>query len=119
MDLLKDIAEIVKNDKEHNVEVKINQYEVVIYLEYNPEYSDDRKCIIPIAYTSIEEVTYIPQDELVKIYNPTAFGIDLNEIKLIQRIMIYLESHKRELNTLCSMYSLDNRRDLDDEDWGQ
>lgn len=59
----------------------------------------------------LEEFTYIPQEELVKIYNPSDFGIDLNEIKLIKKIMKYMENYTTELNELRGKYSLSYRHD--------
>lgn len=111
MDFLKDIANIVKDDKEHNVEVKVNSAEVVVYLEYNPEQSYDSKCIIPIAYTPLKEFAYISHNELTEMFNPSDFGIDLKEIKLIKKIMKYMEKHSVELNELCSRYDLRDRHD--------
>lgn len=111
MDFLKDIANIVKDDKAHNVEVKVNSSKVVVYLEYDPEQSLDEKCIIPIAYTPFNEFAYIPHDELVEMYNPLDFGIDFHEISLIKRIMMCMENHKKELNELCGKYDLRDRHD--------
>lgn len=111
MDFLKDIAKIVKDDKEHNIEVKVNSCEVVIYLEYDPDQSFDSKCIIPITYEPLGELVYIPQDELVRIFNPAQYGVDLNEIKLIKKIMKYMEKHKKELDELCGRYNLIDRHE--------
>lgn len=111
MNLLKDIAEIVKDDREHSVEVKINSLGVTVYLEYDPEETFASKCVIPIAYTSLEEFVYIPHSELVEIFSPSDYGIDLNEITLIKRIMKYMEKHKSELNELCCRYNLIDRHD--------
>lgn len=115
MNLLKDIAKIVKDDKEHNIEVKVASSEVVVYLEYDPEQSFDSKCIIPIAYEPGEEIAYIPHNELVKIFNPSDFGITLNEVKLIKKIMKYMEKHSVELNELCGRFDLRDRHDY----WGE
>lgn len=101
----------MKDDKEHNVEVKVNSSEVVVYLEYDPEQSFDSKCIIPVAYDSGEEFAYIPHNELIKIFNPSDCGIELNEIRLIKKIMKYMEKHSVELNELCGRYHLKNRHD--------
>lgn len=109
MDLLKDIAEIMQDDSEHGLEVKVSSSAVVIYLDYDPERIHDERCIIPIAYDPIEEITYVPHDELLKIFKPHEYGIAYNEIKLIKKIMKYLERHKEELNELCNRYDLSGR----------
>lgn len=111
MDLLKDIAKIVKDDKEHNVEIKVNSTEVVVYLKYNPEDQIKPECAIPIAYDPGEEFAYIPQDELVKVYNMSDYGIDLNKIRLIKKIMKYMEKYSIEINELCGRYDLRDRHD--------
>lgn len=109
MDLLRDIAEIIKDDKEHNVEVKVDCCGVMVYLEYNP--SEVENCIIPIYYTTMEEFAYIPHDELVKKFIPNDFGIYLNEVRLIQKIMEYMENNKQEINKLCWSYDFEYRKD--------
>ena len=107
MDLLRDIAEIAKDDKEHNVEVKIDLYGVTVYLEYDPEVENDT--IIPIQYTAFEEFAYIPHEEFIKKFKPSDFGVDLSEIKLIQKIMEYMENNKVEINKICERFNLNRK----------
>lgn len=109
MDLLKDIAEIMKDDTEHGLEVKVNSSGVVVYLDYDPERISDERCIIPIAYDPIDEITYVHHEELMKIFKPLDHGISYDEIKLIKKIMKYLERHKEEINELCNLYDLSGR----------
>lgn len=109
MDLLKDIAEIVKDDEEHNVEVKVDNCGVTVYLESDPDSGEN--CVIPIHYSSLEEFIYIPHDEFVEKFRPKDFGIDLQEIKLIQKLMEYIENNKRTINKLCMKYDLEFRNE--------
>lgn len=107
MDLLNDIVVIVKDDKEHNIEVRFDTFGISIYLECEPNINDN--CIIPIRYTALEEFAYIPQDELIEKFNPNDFGIDLSEIKLIQKIMEYLEKNKEKINAMCNWFDCSYR----------
>lgn len=44
IDIFKDIAEIVKDDKEHDIKVIVDSYGITVELEYEPEENDD--CIV-------------------------------------------------------------------------
>lgn len=109
MDLLKDIKDILKNDKEHNLKIEVNCYSVKVYLEYDPEMNFMEKVIIPIEYTTIEELAYIPDDDYREKFNVDDLGLDLHEITLIKEIIEYLESHREEIRELCNGYSWEDR----------
>jgi len=109
MNLLKDIKEIVKNDREHNVEVQVDGFGIRVFLEYDPESTFERKMIIPIEYAALEEFAYIPDTNFKEMYNPNDYGITLDEIILIKDIMEYLESHKSEISELCNSFMLEYR----------
>ena len=115
MNLLEDIKDIVKNDKEHNVKVEIDRYTVRVYLDCDNENFCDERTMIPIEYTTLEEFAYIPDDEYRAKFNVNDFGIDLYEIRLIKEIMEYLESHGEEICELCRGYSWEYRGEKDDE----
>lgn len=111
MDLLRDIKNILKDDREHHLRVEVDYYFVKVYLEYDPEMNFEEKTIIPIEYTIIEEFAYIPDDEYRNRFTVNDYGLDLNEITLIKEIMEYLESHKQEITELCSGYLWEDRED--------
>lgn len=116
MDLLRDIKNILKNDKEHHLKVEIDSFSVKVYLEYDPETNYEEKTIIPIEYTTVEEFAYIPDDEYRKRFNVDDYGLDLNEITLIKEIMEYLEAHKKEIGELCSGLVWEDRKDDGEDD---
>ena len=109
MDLLKDIKEIVKNDKEHNVKIEVDNLSVRVYLDYDPSNDYEEKTLIPIEYTTVEEFAYIPDNEYREKFNVNDYGIDLHEITLIKEIMEYLGSHGKEIKELCEGYSWEYR----------
>mgnify|MGYP003291505636 CR=1 FL=1 len=113
MDLLKNIKEIVKNDKEHNVKIEIDSLGVKVYLDYDPSNDYEEKTLIPIEYTVAEEFAYIPDNEYREKFNVNDYGIDLYEITLIKEIMECLESHKHEIGELCRGYSWESRKGED------
>lgn len=124
MELLRDIAALVKDDREHNIEVKINSDGVTVYLEYDPDRDMNGQCIIPIQYDTLYESACIPQEELIEKFKPNEGGIDLGEIKLIKKIMKYMEKNKEDINELCALFDLAVRHDLDncsedDSSWGE
>ena len=109
MNLLEDIKEIVKRDKEHNVKIEVDNLGVKVYLDYDPSNDYEEKTLIPIEYTTLEEFAYIPDTEYREKFNVNDYGIDLHEITLIKEIMEYLESHGKEIRELCSGYSWEYR----------
>ena len=109
MNLLNDIKEFLKDDDEHNLKIAVDWEGVTVYLDYDPALDFEGNCVIPIHYTTIEEVCYIPHDEYCKLFKPTDFGVDYSEIKIIEKIMGYLEKHKQEINELCKGYLIEER----------
>lgn len=109
MDILQDIKNIVKNDKEHMVKVEVAWDGVTVYLDYDPSKEFHEDCVIPIHYCVIDGFSYIPDDRFRELYKPCDYGIDLNEITLIKEIMEYFESHKKEIAELCDSYDLEWR----------
>ena len=109
MNLLEDIKKIVKNDKEHNVKVEVDDMSVKVYLDYDPENTWDEKTIIPIEYNTLDEFAFIPDREYREKFIVDDFGIDLHEIALVKKIMEYLEAHKEDIDKLCGGYSWEER----------
>ena len=107
IDIFKDIAEIVKDDREHDIKVVVDSYGITVELEFEPFVSGD--CIIPIRYDMLEEFVYIPDSEYREKFKPNDYGIDLNEIKMIHGIMEYFEMHKEEINEICQKFNVDSR----------
>lgn len=111
MDILQDIKNIVKNDKEHMVKVEVAWDGVTVYLDYDPSKEFYEDCVIPIHYCTVDEFAYIPDDKFKELYKPCDYGMDLNEITLMKEIMEYLESHKKEIDELCNGYDWEFRKD--------
>ena len=109
MNLLNDIKEFLKDDEEHNLKIEVDWDGITVYLDYDPALDFEKNCVIPIHYTAIEEFFYIPHEEYCDLYKPTDFGIDYSEIKIIEKIMGYLEKHKQEINELCRGYLIEER----------
>lgn len=109
IDILKDIADLLKDDKDHNLEVKVNNSGVTVYLDCDPNEELNRSCVIPIKYDTLDDYACIPSDELTDIFRPNEGGIELEEIKLVQSIMTYLENNSSKINELCSSYDICDR----------
>lgn len=78
-------------------------------MQYDPNEEFDENCIIPIHYTTVEDFAYIPDGECREKYNPSDYGIDTSEIRLISGIMDYLELHGDEINELCNGLDFQDR----------
>ena len=87
MDILQDIKNIVKNDKEHMVKVEVAWDGVTVYLDYDPSKEFHEDYVIPIHYCTVDEFAYIPDDKFKESYKPCDYGMDLNEITLMKEIM--------------------------------
>ena len=111
MDILQDIKNIVKNDKEHMVKVEVAWDGVTVYLDYDPSKEFHEDYVIPIHYCTVDEFAYIPDDRFKELYKPCDYGMDLNEITLMKEIMEYLESHRTEIAELCHGYDWEFRKD--------
>lgn len=109
MDILKDIAELVRDDKEHNVEVRIDSLGLTVYLDYDPNQDFEQQCIIPIHYDAMYQNACIPQEELIEKFKPNEGGIELSETLLACKIMKYMEDHKDYISELCLLYDLADR----------
>lgn len=106
IEILYEIAKAVKDDEKHNIEVKIDSFGLTVYLDYDPDRNFKEECIIPIHYDPLYDNVYIPQDELIDKFRPEEGGIELDEIKLIGKIMELLNDNKEKINNICSLYDL-------------
>lgn len=103
INVVEDIAKILKNDKLHDVEVHISASEIVVNLICK-EYVG----VIPIKFDSNEYEIYIPKENLTSV-----IGID--DIPAIKDVMDYLEKHTSELNEICTGFDIFGRQELNCE----
>ena len=81
INLLNDIKEIVKSDKEHRIAIMIDSVYIDIKLIYDPERTFEESCFfIPIRYSSLEGYSYIDNSQYKENYKNTDIGINLEEI---------------------------------------
>ncbi len=102
MKLIRDIIDLAKDYKDYNIKVLFEELDVTVYLSYDPDHQYRDEMVIPIRLDLLEQLTYIPHDEYVKTFNPDEYGIVLDDIKLIHKIMKYLDKHSVEISKLCS-----------------
>lgn len=115
MDILKDIRDILKNDREHHLKIEVDSMSIKVYLEYDPECDFTERTVIPIEYSILDEFACIPDDEYRERFRVNDYGITSDEVVLIKEIMEYLESHKKEIEELCYGYVWQNRKDKYEE----
>lgn len=116
MNLLNDIKDILKDDTEHHLKIEIDALGVTVYLDYDPccDYKED--VILPIYYNAVDEFCYIPHNKYCEMYKPCAYGLEFTEIRLVEKIMSYLDSHKKEINKLCDGYDIEDRKEKHDDE---
>jgi hypothetical protein len=117
INILEDIKDIAKDDREHRITIEANCVEIRVCLEYDPDMNFNEKCIIPIVYDILDEFAYIPDSEMREEWNPSDYGIDYHEVCLIKDIMEYLESHREEIKVLC--YGLDLNKGYEEKQIGE
>lgn len=118
MNLLKDIAKILKDDNEHLVTIKVDNIGVRVYLDFDPEKTFEERYIIPIHYDVLDKAAYISDSEYKEKYQDCDYGIGYNEIVLIGKIMKYLIDNGEEIEELCNSldFELKNIKKNEDED---
>ena len=109
MNLLNDIKKFLKDDDEHVLKIEIAWDGVTVYLDYDPELEFREESIIPIHFTTVEEFCYIPHDKYIEMFKPCDFGMHTSEVKLVAKIMEYLDNHKEDIKKLCKGLLVDER----------
>lgn len=115
MKFLNEIKKILKDDTRHMVSINIAWYGVTIYLDDDPESNFEEKYVIPIHYSTLEEFSYIPDGEYRTKCQESDYGIDFEEIVLIQKIMKCLDKNKVEINEFCSNLEVESRKETINE----
>ena len=91
INIIEDIAKVVKYDKRHNVKVVVEPNSITILLS---EGNFDDVCDIPIKYDCSDGI-YIDNEKQKGV-------ISICEINIVKDIMEYLEKHMNELDELCT-----------------
>lgn len=99
INVVEDIAKIMKYDKSHNVKVVVEPSEVTVFLN-EKEYNS----IIPIKYDCEDVAIYISNEKQQGV-------IGICEIDIIKNIMEYLEDHMDELDKLCNQCDWSGRQE--------
>lgn len=115
MNLLEDIKNIVKDNKEHHLKIEVDCLGIRVLLIYDPkdEYNEDT--IIPIEYNPYDGFAYISDSGYREMFKPCDYGLTLDEVTLVKNIMEYLESHKEEIKNLCNGYAWEDRLEKENE----
>ena len=101
--LLKALLDIMEGDELHSLKIIIEPYSIKVVLDCDTEQlSESSKLEIPIEYETLGRFAYIPNEEFKENFNPEEYGIDSNEIILINKIMQCLESHGEEIDEYTS-----------------
>lgn len=99
INVVEDIAKVVKYDKSHNVKVVVEPSGITVSLS---EGSFDDICDIPIKYDS--DGIYIDNEKQKGV-------IGICDINIVKDIMEYLEKHMNELDELCTQCDWSGRQE--------
>lgn len=110
INLIQDLIDITKNDSRHHVKIVIDDIYFTVYIDDDSDETYEERYVIPIRYDCCSGFCYIPHDEYCEIMHDNDFGIDLEEINLIQKIMQYMENSKDEIEAACYSLSLSKRK---------
>ena len=100
INVVEDIAKVVKYDKRHNVKVVVDPNSITISLS---EGSFDDVCDIPIKYDCSDGI-YIDNKKQKGV-------IGICDINIVKDIMEYLEDHMNELDELCTQCDWSGRHE--------
>ena len=109
MNLINDIKDLLKYDTSHILRIELSSSSLKIYLEYDLDLNKDDTDIIPIEYSFIDDIIYIPNNEFNEMYNPSDYGLDINDINIIYNIMNYLNKYREEIKELCYGFDVIDR----------
>lgn len=116
INVIQDIIDIVQNDSRHHVKIVMDGIYFTVYLDDDEECAFEEKYIIPIRYDCLDDNCYIPHNEYCEMMHDNDFGIDMEEISLIHKIMQCMKNNKNEINQICNCLSLNNRKSSQEED---
>ena len=100
INVVEDIAKVVKYDKRHNVKVVVEPNSITISLS---EGSFDDVCDIPIKYDCSDGI-YIDNEKQNGV-------IGICDINIVKDIMEYLDKHMNELDELCTQCDWSGRHE--------
>ena len=113
--IIEGIKEIVKEDNAHNLEFRIDQFGLKVYLIWDENNNGEENFIIPIYCNILDGLCYIPQGEFKETYKDEEYyGIDLKEIEIVYKIMEYMELHKEEISDICYGCNWEDRENKED-----
>ena len=106
INLIEDIIKIVQDDNRHTIKIEIEPVWLTIYLSDDPDDDYEEKYIIPIRYDSLTEGIYIADKEYKEMTEDNDTGIDFEEVRLIHKIMWYLDDNKETIKTYLGKLSV-------------
>ena len=112
INLIEDITSIVKDDNRHTVKIAIEPVQLSIYLSDDPDDDYEELYVIPIKYDILTQSAYIDDYEYKKMMTDNDGGIDLEEIKLIHEIMLYLEENKESIEDYMNKLSVTRNKSM-------
>lgn len=112
INLIEDITRIVKDDNRHTVKIAIEPVQLSIYLSDDPDDDYEELYVIPIKYDILIQSAYIDDHDYKKMMTDNDGGIDLEEIKLIHKIMLYLEENKESIEDYMNKLSVTRNKSM-------
>lgn len=106
INLIEDIIKIVQDDNRHTIKIEIEPVWLTIYLSDDPDDDYEEKYIIPIRYDLLTESIYIADKEYKEMTEDNDTGIDFEEVRLIHKIMWYLDDNKETIKTYLEKLSV-------------
>lgn len=100
INIVEDIAKIMKYDKSHNVKVVVKPNGITVSLS---EGIPNNFCDIPIKYDRLDGI-YIDNKKQKGV-------IGICDINIVKDIMEYLENHMNELDELCTQCNWSGRQE--------
>lgn len=118
MNLITDIKNILvkHKDKEHHLQIVVDDLEIKVYLIYDPELEYQEDTIIPVVYDFTTGIVHISDSEYREKFKPGDYGMDLHEISIIKDIMEYLKKNNEELRKMVKGFNYEYRFKGGEED---
>ena len=86
--------------------------QLTIYLSDDPDDDYEELYVIPIKYDILTQSAYIDDHDYKKMMTDNDGGIDLEEIKLIHEIMLYIEENKESIEDYMNKLSVTRNKSM-------
>ena len=85
-----------------NIKIQVDEFGISIIVDEDPESTYDENCMYCIRYDTLDNAIYIPDDYYREHFHPNDYGIMIEDIVIIHKIMDYIKENSEEIDKMCN-----------------